>query len=293
MPKRFSSAKEDAIGRNRRHAYVSMQAHRRCVSATMNTMIRPFVDCFIIFRAPAISSLAAASLLAVTDAMAEAPRIFSLTREEPLRRVDPVPAGAVAGMAEFAGKARPGEYFVLQLGVVAGSEALGPLRLIFSDLASGSDIIPSGQIECLNLGGFGNDGKPLRKDLILPPQRTQPLWCGIQVPESANGTYSGTARLDAGGSVVGSYSVRIQVEGEPVANHGDDEAANLSRLRWLISTVGSEATVTSPFTNVEVSGRSVRVLGRELEVGPGGLPSRITSFFNDANTEILASGWAM
>lgn len=231
-----------------------------------------------------------ASVLAISGALADTPRIFTLPREQPLRRVDPVPAGAVVERVEFAGKARPGEYFVFQLGVVAGSEALGPLRLIFSDLSSGSHAIPSNQIECLNLGGIGNDGKPFQKDLILPPQRIQPLWSGIHIPESAKGTYLGKARLEAGGKVVGTYSLRIQVEGEPVANHGDDEAANLSRLRWLNSTIGNEPTVTAPFNKVGVSGRSVRVLGRELEVGPDGLPSRITSYFNDANTAVTRSG---
>jgi hypothetical protein len=89
---------------------------------------------------------------------------------------------------------------------------------------------------------------------------------------------------------VGTFSLRIQVEGEPVKNYGNDEAANLSRLRWLNSTVGSESTVTAPFTNVSVYGQRVGVLGRELELGVDGLPSQITSFFNDANTAVLPNG---
>jgi hypothetical protein len=136
-------------------------------------------------------SLVMVSLLAVTGALAETPRLFTLPREQPLRRVDPAPTEARVGEADFAGTARPGEYFVFQLGVVTGDAELGPLRMRFSDLRSASDSIPSGQIECINLEGIGNDGKPFKKNLVLPPQRTQPLWCGIYVPKSASGVYTG------------------------------------------------------------------------------------------------------
>ena len=124
----------------------------------------------------------------------------------------------------------------------------------------------------------------------MPAGGVQVLWCGLDVPPNASGPYRGRATLSAGGSTVGEYDIAIRVEGDPVPNHGEDVGSSLARLRWLDSTVGSGPTVTKPFVPVSRRGRRVRVLGRELEIGPGGLPSQVLSFFNSANTTISEIG---
>lgn len=218
-----------------------------------------------------------------------APRLFTLPREKPWRFVDGVPAVTSVGTAPCGGTARPGEFFVFQLGVVA-DEAVGPLSLELPDLKGHGGTIPSSLLHCLSLGGTGSDGKPLAKSITVPAGGIQVLWCGVDVPTDAKGSYTGSARLSGDGRTLGTYALTIRVEGDLVADHGDREAKNLSRLRWLDSTVGGEPTLTRPFVPVEVRGRVVRVLGRELEVGPDGLPAQALSFFDDANTRIGTSG---
>ncbi len=213
--------------------------------------------------------------------------LFALPREAPMRRVDGPPASAKPGEAVLESIARPGEYHVFQLGVVAGDAPLGPLQISFADLKGEEMNIPAAALECLSLGGIGSDGLPFTKEVVVAAGGVQILWCGIQVPGTASGFFEGRALLETDGEVLGSYTIRLRVSGEAVDDHGDSEAGNLSRLRWLNSTLGSEPTVTRPFVPVEVADRTVRVLGRELEIGRDGLPAQARSFFNDANTSLL------
>jgi len=71
-----------------------------------------------------------------------------------------------------------GRISCLQLGVVAGDAALGPLRLTYSDLKGGGGVIPAAATECLSLGAIGSDGLPFTKDLVVPADGVQVLWCG-------------------------------------------------------------------------------------------------------------------
>jgi hypothetical protein len=220
------------------------------------------------------------------------PKLFTLPRENPWRRVDPAPAQTSAGSAIFRDSARPNEYFVFQLGIIADTET-APLAVEFSDLKSSTGSIPAESIDCLSLGGIGNDGQPFAKEITLAPGEVKVLWCGVMIPENASGTYSGTALLNADGKTIARYQLEISVSGEPVELHGDGTAANLSRLRWLNSTVGSERSVTRPYTPIKTKRRSIAILGRSLELGKNGLPRQIYSRFNDSNTEITKSRKAL
>jgi hypothetical protein len=61
-------------------------------------------------------------------------------------------------------------------------------------------------------------------------------------------------------------SIQLTVAGEALTDHGDSVAKNLSRLRWLDSTVGMKPTVTAPFVPVRTTRRTVKVLGREMTI---------------------------
>jgi len=218
-----------------------------------------------------------------------APRLFTAPRDVPIRRVDPVPRRAETGKASLAGTARPGEFFVFQVGVVPDHDA-GPLSVEFSDLRSEDAVISSSAARCISLGGIGNDGRPFVKSVPLRAGTVQMLWFGVDVPRSAAGDYHGRIVLRDGVEVIGHVDIELRVDGEPADDHGDGTAGNLSRLRWLDSTVGDDPTLTAPYTAVETDGRTVRVLGRELALGENGLPAALTSFFNAANTRVLDSG---
>lgn len=226
------------------------------------------------------------SCIAPTFARAQ---LFTAPRDKPWRMVDDVPVAETASRATFTGMARPGEFFVFQIGVKPKTPG-GPLVVRFDELRSEDTAIPAEAMCCLSLEGIGSDGRPLAKEIRVPVGTVQVLWCGVHVPKTAAGTYRGRVEVAAGESVLGEVAVTIHVEGEPVDDQGDAVAKNLSRLRWLNSTVGSEPTITKPFVPVQTQDRVVRVLGRELALGEDGLPRQITSFFNPSNTLITDTG---
>ncbi len=75
--------------------------------------------------------------------------------------------------------------------------------------------------------------------------------------------------------------------GEDVAvNHGDDDPAKLTRLRWLNSQLAADDDIVPPYTPMTVRGRTVGVLGRTMSFGDDGFPASIRSYFTDGNTAI-------
>lgn len=214
-------------------------------------------------------------------------------REHPIRSVSGVPSRWLpqlqATNASFTGQARPGEFYVFQVGVFPLQDT-GPLTLRFSDLRGGNDQVPASALRCLSLGGIDCEGRAFAKQVTAAKGRLQALWVGISVPTSAQGAYTGTAQLSLGPGTSIPIGIILKVEGAPVKDFGDSVARNLSRLRWLDSTVGSEPTLTAPFTPVRTEGRTVKVLGRELALGDDGLPARVTSYFSPANTRLVNAG---
>ena len=216
-------------------------------------------------------------------------RLFTLPRETSWRYVDGTPSNTVMEKASFSGAARPGEFYVFQLGLVPALP-VGPLSLEFSSLTGGKAAIPGSAMRCISLGGIGTNGKKFVKQINVPAGQVQVLWCGVDVPLDAAGEYKGKAILKSGERAIGEFDITLTVAGEALQDHGDSAAANLSRLRWLDSTVGSEPTVTKPYIPLSASGRSIKMLGRELVLAKSGLPEAIISYFNDANTAILNKG---
>lgn len=243
---------------------------------------------------PMLTALPADRLAQLTQGRErEVALVFTESREFPIRRIHGVPArweSQLAGAGPvFRGVARPGEFYVFQLGVYALSDTEA-LQLNFSDLRGGKRRIPARALQGLNLGGIDHRGLPFQKSVRVVAGQLQPLWIGVVVPMDARGRYQGTARLRLTRDREVRVPVEITVEGAPMADGGESEARHLARLRWLDSTVGSEPTVTRPFVKVTTRGREIRVLGRELGLGEDGLPAAITSHFSDANTRIDAAG---
>jgi hypothetical protein len=218
--------------------------------------------------------------------------VFTEARERPIRHVDGVPAAWEARADQppsFQGAAQPGECFVFQLGVYAVA-AVGPLAVDFGPLSGDAARPPiaAAAQRCLSLGGRGESGRPLHKAISLAPGRLQALWCAIDVPLEAHGAYHGALDLDLGAARRVTVPLTLDVSGPSLPDHGDGEARRLSRLRWLDSDAGDEPTLTAPFTAVHTAGHRISVLGRELDLGEDGLPARLVSRFNFANTALLA-----
>ena len=217
--------------------------------------------------------------------------VFTESQEFAIRRVEGLPTRWLAPSQSppaFTGTTEPGRFFVFQLGVYALKET-GPLEVLFGDLTSSSGRIPAGACRCLSLGGTNYLGERFAKTVTVKPGTLQALWVGISVPAVAKGTYTGTANVRVASGTMIPVRLTLNVAGAALSDHGDSVAKNLSRLRWLDSAVGSADTLTQPFTAVGTSGRTVKVLGRELALGEDGLPAQIRSFFSPANTRIEKS----
>ena len=243
---------------------------------------------------PMLIPMDAAQLQEATGRHAgEAALVFTESREFPIRRVQGLPARWLpqtqVAPAAFSGQAQPGEFYVLQIGVYALRDS-GPLALTFGDFTSGAQKIPASAFRCLSLGGTDYHGQPFAKQITLKPGQLQALWVGVTVPATVKGTFVGTAQLRVTSDQSIPIRLTLSVAGPVLSDGGDSVARNLSRLRWLDSTVGSAATLTTPFTAVQSAARVVQVLGRELVLGEDGLPAQVISHFSPANTRIEHSG---
>jgi hypothetical protein len=215
--------------------------------------------------------------------------VFTEAREFPARRGQGFSTRWLpetqAGRATFSGQARPGEFYVFQVGVYALKDG-GPLGMTFSELTGGHETIPASLWRCLSLGGIDHLGRPFTKSITLKQGQLQPLWVGLAVPTNALGAFTGTVQVRVAPDKTIPVGITLSVEGPPAAEGGDSVARNLTRLRWLDSTVGSEATLTQPFPAVQTDSRVIKVLGRELVLSEDGLPARVISHFSPANTRI-------
>jgi hypothetical protein len=218
---------------------------------------------------------------------ASLPLVFTADYSHPIRRVLPIEPAWLnqAGHPFFSGKSLPGQFRTFQIGVL-GRRNIRSIRLRFSDFRSEKGVIPGSEARCLSLGGVDIQGKSFQKPLSLKAGHLQPLWCGLSVPTSARGIYRGTAflTLEPGGT----QKIPIQIKVTPGTGDPDDPNA-LTRLRWLDSTAGQGTSITKPFIPVKVTGRTIRVLGRELKIGSNGLPTSIVSHFAPNNASITRS----
>jgi len=199
--------------------------------------------------------------------------IFPEDRKYPVRMLYELPLRWVErGLRDsFFSEARPDEYYVFQLAVVARKD-LEKLALSFENAPDG--------ITCFNRDGVDWLGKPFIRPLCCPKGKVQPLWIGLQLPAKEK-TVSFTVTVSAEGFSK-AIPVTLRVRGEPVGNHGDGDLWRLSRLRWLNSSVGLDDEVVSPFTPVTHEGDTVSCLGRSVRFGKDGLPAGITSFFDQS-----------
>ena len=220
----------------------------------------------------------------------EAFLVFPEPRETPIRMTADLPAHWIArGPSNaFHDEARPGEYFVLQLGVYA-------VRTLHNLTATWSGDLPVEDITCVNLGGIDYGGQAFTKTLDVDEGRVQALWFGVAVPNTA-GAMRGTLTLGADGIAPVEVAVTLDIAGDPLPDQGDNDLRRLSRLRWLNSTIGLDDTPADGFPSLVVDGRTVRVNGHAVEIGDDGLPAALRSFYAptgerlvDTPTEILAA----
>jgi len=207
--------------------------------------------------------------------------VFPEDREYPVRMFETIPLRwAKAGPpSEFAGEARPGEYYCFQIGVFATNKGIKDVAIEYSGLKNEQgDAIAASEFRCINTGGVDVLGRPFKKTFNMLKGKVRPLWIGFQVPDHGKGTYRGTVVVKPEGMAPTSVNVAVTVAGELIADKGDDEPWRHSRLRWLDSTLGlNDDELVPPYTPLKVSGNRIECLNRAVVFGPAGMPQRITS----------------
>ncbi|HSQ74554.1 MAG TPA: glycoside hydrolase domain-containing protein [Bacteroidota bacterium] len=218
---------------------------------------------------------------------------FPEPRERPIRLLDELPDGWASrtslDVRHFAASAQPGEYFAFQIGVLAHKHPLNGLEADWTDF-TGNPPLPRAAMTCFNTAGIDYRGRAFTKRISVPAGRIQPLWFGVQIPETAAGIYRSSVTLSADGGKPHVVEVELQITGTVVENNGFDRGRSLSRLAWLNTTIGSDVNVTRGFQPVRRNGRTMSILGRMIGIGEDGFPSEITSFFEPSNQFLLKKG---
>ena len=222
--------------------------------------------------------------------------VFPEDRRHPIRMFETIPLRWIQrGPGEgFSGEARPGEYYVFQLGIWAARQAIDDLAVDFSGLAPASpNQRPNFRnqdfpMTCFNLEGTDWLGRPREKVFEVPKGMVRALWIGVEVPEDASGKYRGAVQVRPRPGPPTTVQFSVKVSGEVLADHGDGELWRHARLRWLNSTLGLEETVIPPYAPLEVKGDTVRCQGRVVTFGRSGLPASIRSEFD--HSELPADG---
>lgn len=186
----------------------------------------------------------------------------------------------------FADVALRGEYLAFQLGIYA-LEDLESVTVSFSDLKNkAGKIISAKSISCINTDGVKYDGSVFTNTVDVGKGKVQAMWCGIDIPQSVvPGIYTGKAIVHAG---TASKEILLQIKiGEGItSNGGIDQPENMTRLKWLNSTLAQENTVIAPYTALEVNDTVISFLGRKLFLNKDGFPAQVQTFFTPEMTGI-------
>lgn len=183
----------------------------------------------------------------------------------------------------FQGECLPGEFYTWQIGVYAPYKTLNDISIRFSDFKStDGKRIKASSMRCFNLSGTDTNGNDFRKEIYVPKGEIQPLWVGMDMSSALTGTYKGEVIVTANGKPV-TIHAEITVQGNTIANHGDDEGWRKTRLHWLDSKIGEATSPTAPYIPVKINKDIISYLGGTLELASSGLPRQIITQYNQAN----------
>ena len=216
--------------------------------------------------------------------------LFPEYRERPIKMQDYLPVHWVKSAQEINGltdNISRGEYFTFQVGVFSPDQNLNNIKIDFSDF-KGSSTISREQINSFNTEGTDLNGKAFTKRIDVESGKIQPLWFGVQIPEGAEpGSYLGQVIVQPEGLPTDTIFINLHVTENVITNFGDDSPENMSRLRWLNSTIGTaKDVIIKPFESVTISGKKLHILGRDITLNKYGFPEKISSYFTQEMTRL-------
>lgn len=216
--------------------------------------------------------------------LAEPFLLFPESRLTPISMRDALPAHwAIDGPRnEFNGVAQPGEDYIVQLGLYAMQDLTGVAVDVQAPAAG----------HCVNTDGTDRLGTPMSRVLTVPRGKVQPLYTVLSIPsDTAGTTLTAHITVTADGVAASTVTVTLDVltldDADPdILDGGFGEPEYLRRLAWLDSTAAQDLELVAPFTPVllDESGRTLHILGRQVQLAESGLPAQLTSTFTTAVT---------
>ena len=223
--------------------------------------------------------------------------LFPEDRSRPIRMSGDLPQRWIATGANgpVTGQAQRGEFYAFQIGVWASGGPLEGLEVRFADLVGPNGArVPASAFSSFDTRGVDWRGQAFRRQLRVERGQVQALWLGVAVAEdAAPGLYEGTVTVQPAGLPATALPIHLTVDARTIAHHGDDEPWRLSRLRWLDSRLAQDTGLVPPYTPVTVHGRTIGVLGREVELAASGWPNQIRSYFTSEMTAIASDARPM
>lgn len=164
------------------------------------------------------------------------------------------------------------EDFVLQLAVLPETET-EIQKISFSGALA---------VICVNTQITNKFGQSSEKGIALRANTLQPLFFVLPADEAKTGRTQAAdieIQTDKGKTV---FVLQVYFTDELVENHGYNELWRLSRLSWLNSTRFLNEQPTEPYFTPVVNGSTIRVLGRDIEIGENGLPRQVSVYFDES-----------
>lgn len=218
--------------------------------------------------------------------------LFPEYREHPIKMQDYLPlhwittTELVDGISDSVYR---GEFYTFQIGIFSPKENLYDFKINYTDLREKKGAtISRKKITSFNTGGVDLNGKTFKKDLNIPEGIVQALWFGIEIlKDTKPGKYIGQIRIQPKGFSADTIFIRLNVSSDTISNYGDDSPENMSRLRWLNSTLGTDKDIIiRPFVPVNVSNKTISLLGHDIELNEYGFPEKISSYFTQEMTKL-------
>lgn len=181
---------------------------------------------------------------------------------------------------KFYAKVSPGEFYVFQIGVFANSSDLKDLKYKSKGISG---------ITCFNLEGISNKGIHFEKSLNINKGDVQPLWFGVNIPQSTKKNINGEIKLYTSDGKSKSIKISLVPDDNVVDNYGYNDDWRLSRLNWLNSQIEQNEEVTKGYIPLEYSNGKISILGREIILSSNGFPLEINSYFDSGNMKLTKS----
>lgn len=207
-------------------------------------------------------------------------------RDRPVRMRHFIPRHWAETSADdpFRSRVLQDEAFAFQVALVSGAAPLDDVAVTFDGFPD------DWGLGCLTCGGIDRNGQPFQQRIDVPADQVRSLWMTMRIPsDESPGTVEGSVTIHAAGRGSQTLPLSLEVRDGQAVDGGEAEPDLMTRLHWLDGTIGTEPDrILPPFEPVRLSERTLSILGREVVLGPSGLPEAIGSHFTPELTGLTA-----